>query len=244
MKKIAIEDMKCRSAVISYLSAGYKSKKESSHKIRRVKTVPEKRYEKIYVKENGQLKSDEEIFKEFVNSDKEIDFEKTGCQIKHLKQFYEDKYGDAARNVWFEETIYDKDGNIKDVHELVEKQNNICNAENPLRWTGKYIPYEEAAKKFVIKQVYRLCHVDGLTFDFLFDISKDLEEKQSVMYMGAGPDGNDPAVFRQGGKPYRVFLKGKAGVSNDVKGQRRYYQLLLLLCEMEYSSELKCGSDL
>lgn len=236
MKRIAIEDMKGRSAVISYLSTESNSKNEASYKIRRVKTVPEKSYEKVYYNENGQLKSDEEIFNEFVNSDNEIDFEKTGCQIKHLKQFYENKNGEIARDVWFEETIFDKDGNIKDVHQLEKKQSNICDAANPLKWTGKYITYEDAAKQFVIKKIYRLCHVDGLTYDFLFDISKNLDEKESIMYMGAGANGEEPAVFRQGGKPYRVFLKGKAGVDSS-RNNCRYYELLLLLCEMEYSSE-------
>lgn len=234
MNKIAIEDMKKRGAIVSFRSTTSVRKKSSS-KIRRVKTVPEKGYDKIYRQENGVLKNDEEIFKEFVNSDKEIDFEKTGCEVKHLKQVYLDNKGDFVRDVWYEETIFDRDGNVKSVHPFEKKHKNICDVSTPLKWTGKYIPYEEAAKKFVIKNMYQLCHVDGLTFDFLFDISKDLQENNAIMYMGGGPTGEDPVVFREGGKPYRVFLKGESGFSDEKKC--RWFNLYLLVCEMEYVYE-------
>ena len=124
MNKIAIEDMKKRGAIVSFRSTTSVRKKSSS-KIRRVKTVPEKGYDKIYRQENGVLKNDEEIFKEFVNSDKEIDFEKTGCEVKHLKQVYLDNKGDFVRDVWYEETIFDRDGNVKSVHPFEKKHKNI-----------------------------------------------------------------------------------------------------------------------
>ena len=55
-------------------------------------------------------------------------------------------------------------------------------------------------KLYLLK--YQIKHVNGLTFDFLFNIAKKLHEKQSFMMMGGGK-GSDPLVFNDGGKPYR-----------------------------------------
>lgn len=242
MKKIAIQDKKMRSAIVGYESATETGRqKTESHKVRRVKTLPEKRYDRVFCDENGKLKDDADIFRQFIQTNSEIDFEKTGCEIKHLQRFYTDRNGEPANGIWFEETIFDKDGNVKDCHPLEKKQGNVTDVSNPLQWTNKYISCEVAAKKYVFTQIYRICHVDSLTFDFLYDIARDLEEHNAVMYMGMGETGDEPVVFREGGKPYRVFLKGKTDKNNyslryGTSG-KRWFDLLLLLSEMEYKGE-------
>ncbi len=242
MKKIAIQDKKKRSAIVGYESATNSGRKKSeSNKIRRVKAIPEKRYDKVYRNENGEMRTDEEIFNQFISSNSEVDFEKTGCEIKHLQRFYTDSNGEPANGIWFEETIFDKEGNVKDVHPMEKRQSNVADVTNPLQWTNKYISYETAAKKYVVSQVYKICHVDSLTFDFLYEIARDLEDHNAVMYMGMGEKGDEPVVFREGGKPYRVFLKGATDKNkNAIKigsSERRYFELLLLLSEMEYKGE-------
>lgn len=234
--------MKKRSAIVGYESATESGRKElGTHKIRRVKAVPEKRYDRVFRNENGQLKEDAEIFSQFISSNSEVDFEKTGCEIKHLQRFYTDRNGEPANCIWFEETIFDKDGNAKDVHPLEKKQSNVTDVSHPLLWTNKYIPYEVAARKYVFTQIYRICHVDSLTFDFLYDIARDLEEHNAVMYMGMGENGDEPVVFREGGKPYRVFLKGKTDRNENSlrygSSSNRFFDLLLLLSEMEYKGD-------
>lgn len=241
MRKIAIQDMRKRSAVVCFENAKvFEKKKNESHKIRRIKTLPEKSYEKIYGSESGKLKSDEEIFNQFISTNSEIDFEKTGCEIKEMHRFYSDKNGKSADDLWFEETIYDRNGNVKDVHPLIKKEKNISDLDTPLKWTNKYIPYDVAAKKYVVSQIYRLYHLDSLTFDFLYDIANDLESRECLMYMGSGENGDEPVVFREGGKPYRVFLKGKTEKNKNILfhiSNEKQYQLTLLLCEMEYGHE-------
>ena len=54
-----------------------------------------------------------------------------------------------------------------------------------------------------------LKHINGLTFDFLFDIAKKLNESNSLMMLGAGKSGKEPLVMNDGGKPYRAFLEGR-----------------------------------
>ena len=64
-----------------------------------------------------------------------------------------------------------------------------------------------------------------LTFDFLYDIARDLEAQNSLMVIGAGDKGAQPLVFQANGKPYRGFLEGKT--------RDKSYQLVLHLSEME-----------
>ena len=70
-------------------------------------------------------------------------------------------------------------------------------------------------------------HINGLTFDFLFKIAKDLHEKDSFMMLGGGK-GNEPLIINDGGKPYRAFLEGKI--------KDKSYALIMHLSNQEYKS--------
>ena len=39
--------------------------------------------------------------------------------------------------------------------------------------------------------------------------AKELEEKNSLLLLGAGPKSNQPLIIRRGGSPYRGFLEGR-----------------------------------
>jgi hypothetical protein len=71
----------------------------------------------------------------------------------------------------------------------------------------------------------QLRHVDGVTFDFLFAIAKELDEKNSVMLLAAGEGGKGPLVLQANGSPYRGFLDGR------IDGDK--FLLLLHLSAME-----------
>jgi hypothetical protein len=71
----------------------------------------------------------------------------------------------------------------------------------------------------------QLRHVDGLTFDFLFEMAKELEQKDSLMLVGTGEKGVSPLIFQANGRPYRGFLEGKTNGKS--------YQVILHLSEME-----------
>ncbi|HMF12335.1 MAG TPA: hypothetical protein VKE94_08515 [Gemmataceae bacterium] len=113
-----------------------------------------------------------------------------------------------------------------------------ANVHAPLVWTGKLIPRREAIRKFVFGGTRQLWHVNGLTYDFLFAIARELEQKDSLLLVGAGPKGTQPLVFRRGALPYRSFLEG------HTRGQE--YLLLLHLSNLELKSpekaSLECSS--
>src|SRR5262249_56863421 len=78
--------------------------------------------------------------------------------------------------------------------------------EQPLMWSGKLLPKREVFNKFVMVSKLQVLHVNGLTYDFLFDIAKELEKKDSLLVVGAGPKSNQPLVLRPRALPYRAFL--------------------------------------
>ena len=87
------------------------------------------------------------------------------------------------------------------------------------------MPRSDLVRKFAIKRTMQLRHVDGVTFDFLFSIAKELDEKDSVMLLGAGDGGKAPLILQANGSGYRGFLEGR------IKGDE--FLLLLHLSNME-----------
>ena len=71
----------------------------------------------------------------------------------------------------------------------------------------------------------QLIHVNGLTYDFLYEIAKELHKKDSLMLLRGGEKGDRPLVMNRGGKPYNAFLEGR--IEKDA------YMLILHLSNME-----------
>jgi hypothetical protein len=120
--------------------------------------------------------------------------------------------------------IYGPDGKEVERRTPVEIAPNV-NEDMPVKWTGKLIPRTELLRKYGIKRTMQLRHVDGVTFDFLFAIAKELDEKDSVMLLAGGEGGKGPLVLQSNGSPYRGFLDGR--VNGDS------FLLLLHLSAME-----------
>ena len=68
-------------------------------------------------------------------------------------------------------------------------------------------------------------HINGLTYDFLYDMAKKLADANAMMLVGAGAKGVEPLVMSNGGTPYRAFLEGR------VDGDK--YALILRLTNLE-----------
>ena len=123
------------------------------------------------------------------------------------------------------EHVFLADGTPKEVRPESTTTANIALEGVPLRWTGKLIPKVKAMRMFMFKKSYQVQHVNGLTFDFLYDMAKKLHEANAMMLLGAGAKGVEPLVMANGGTPYRAFLEGR------VEGDR--YALILRLTNLE-----------
>jgi hypothetical protein len=179
----------------------------------------------------GTLHSDlvkklgENYSKSLIESDPEVDLETVGRSIEGTTSVLLDKSGNpvyCAPEVF--EIIYGVDGNEVERRTPVDVAPNI-NEDLPIKWTGRLISRADLVRKFSIKRTMQIKHADGVTFDFLYAIAKELEEKDSVMLLASGFDGKSPLVFQTNGTPYRGFLEGR------IEGDG--FLLLLHLSNME-----------
>lgn len=160
-----------------------------------------------------------------VEGDPEIDFEIVGRVIDGTNTVLLDKNSKplfCAPEIL--EITYSPDGSEIERRTPVEVAPNV-NEETPIKWTGKLIPRSELIRKYAIKRTLQLRHVDGVTFDFLFGIAKDISEKDSVMLLAAGEGGKAPLILQANGTAYRGFLDGR------IEGEK--FILLLHLSNME-----------
>ncbi|MEM1417664.1 MAG: hypothetical protein AAGH15_22390 [Myxococcota bacterium] len=160
-----------------------------------------------------------------VDGDPEIDMELVGRPVTETAQVYLSHAGEVlhAPPSWVE-VIYGPDGEEKERRDPEDREGNV-NDELPVRWTGKKLSKAGAIRRFVFTRTLQLTHQDGLTYDYLHGIAKELADENVLVMMGGGPKGRDPLVFQTNGAPYRGFLEGR------VDGPR--YQLLLHLSNME-----------
>lgn len=160
-----------------------------------------------------------------INGDPEIDMEKFGKKVEGIKKVYLTQEGKVAYGVTLNEHIYLPDGTEKEVRPEQTTEANIAIDDVPLKWTGKLIPRKKIMRMFVFKKSYQLQHINGLTYDFLYDMAKKLADSDSMMLIGGGVKGVAPLVMANGGTPYRAFLEGR------VDGDK--YALILRLTNLE-----------
>ena len=165
----------------------------------------------------------EAIAQAMITSDPEIDLNITGRFINGSSRVYIDQDLKPVSRITKKEIVHNPDGSVKEERVPKELLANILSeiAVKP----GKLFPKKDMYNKLVFAKKYQLHHINGLTFDFLFEMAKDLHDKESLMMLGGGAKGNEPLVFQDGGKTYRAFLEGRVKDNS--------YVLLLHLSNLE-----------
>ncbi|MEM9598011.1 MAG: hypothetical protein AAGD06_27350, partial [Acidobacteriota bacterium] len=168
---------------------------------------------------------DEEYGEALVNGDPEVDLEAVGRAIGDTNQVYLSAEGDVLHAPpEVVEVILGPDGQEQERRDPKDEPANV-NEELPIRWSKRRIPRPELIRRFVISRTLQVRHYDGLTYDYLHGMAKDLDSADEVALVGAGVTGNKPLIFQQNGTPWRAFLEGR------VDGER--YMLLLHLSNLE-----------
>jgi hypothetical protein len=229
MRYINLADNKGRFAEV--LFAGFPKKANISivdkqgnevENLRVLKNTAHNSYESLL----NSFKSPDKLFEALVNTDPEIDLLYTGRFIKNSSKIYIDNQLKPLTKVLKKERIFKPDGSLVEEREQKEISANI-NVENPIR-PVKLLPKKEVFQKLILSKKYQIKHNNGLTFDFLFEIAKELHEKDSILWIGAGVKGTEPLVFQEDGKSYRAFLEGR------IEGKS--YILILHLSNLELKS--------
>jgi len=178
-------------------------------------------------------------FAQLVAGDPELDLVLAGTEVDP----------DSTTPAWFDpsasiatpigdfadvDVVFDAHGVEKTRRPHLVRRSNL-NELHPIK-LGKRLPANDALAGFAFKQTLQLAHVDGLSFEFLRDLAKDLAAKNEIAVLGAGPKGNMPLVTRESGTAYRAFLHGEV----DQQGR---YKLLLLLSDQELKLPDKIAGD-
>ena len=175
----------------------------------------------------------EGVSEALVDGDPEVDIESFGMFLTETSRVYVGESG-IVHSVEEFEVVLNPDGTVRDRRPRKKEPQNI-NTDVPLKWTGKFIRKSDAVKRFVFTSKKQLAHVNGLTFDFLFEIAKKLHDEDSLLLMRAGENRDRPLIMNRGGKAYNAFLEGR------IKGDS--YCLILHLSNMELKKRAEISSS-
>lgn len=190
------------------------------HNIRILKSTLDRDINSL-TESHGKL---EEVSQALIAGDPEVDMESVGTFLRNTSRVYVNPKRQIVHRVEQFEIVKNPDGSERERRNKELLPKNVSE-QTPLKWSGVFIKRDEAIRKFLFSNKLQLQHINGLTYDFLYGICKDLEERDSMMLLGAGPKGNQPLILRRGSVPYRGFLEGRT--------QGDKYCLLLHLSNLE-----------
>jgi hypothetical protein len=168
-----------------------------------------------------------------IAGDPEIDLETVGSFLRDTSRVYVNPVRQVVHAVTHLEIVCNPDGSEKARRPHARPEANL---DRPLVWSGKLLSRREALHKFVFSGKRQIIHVNGLTYDFLYEIARELEARDAMLLVGAGPKASQPLILRRGALPYRSFLEGRT------RGAE--YCLLLHLSNLELKApERKEGSS-
>lgn len=233
-RPLSIMDSKKRDAQVEVSSP---KKKERHHFVdssgtavrhsRLVKGTEKTTYQAL-VAEAG---SPEALSTVLIEGDPEIDLAQVGRRLAHTSRVYLGPKGDVLYVARILKVVYDAEGEEKSREDFVDVEATVGEDLPPIPWTGKLMPAETVLRRFAMVRSLQLRHVNGLTFDFLHEIAKTLEESGKLMFVGSGPKGNAPLIFQTNGTAFRGFLEGRT--------EGESYKLLLHLSNLEIKSVSK-----
>jgi hypothetical protein len=164
------------------------------------------------------------LSQKLIESDPEVDLEQFGRFLTETSRVYVNPEHSIVHHISHWEVVRDPEGNEKERRPQKVSEPNVA-TEIPLKWTGKLMKKADAMRRFVFSGKMQIQHVNGLTYDFLHSMAKELAESESLLLLGAGAKGNEPLTFRRSGLAYRGFLEGR------VEGTK--YALILHLSNQE-----------
>ena len=234
MPNVNLTDSRSRDAVVKAEATGVDEEvryvddeNQPSYTRKILKATVEQDFETLVKNHEGDA---EALGAALVEGDPEVDMEICGHFLWGVSKVYVDSSDGIVYRIEQQEIVRGPDGSVREKRPRNRPEANV-DSEIPLTWTGRKIDKDDAVRRFVFASKLQIVHINGLTYDFLYGMAKELAESNSLMMVGGGSKGRDPLVFRRGSVPYRGFLEGR------IDGDK--YLLLLHLSNLE----LKVPSD-
>ena len=227
MPNINLRDGRNRDAMVSaqsssvYAKVAYVDQAGAAAKTRKVlKAVGEMGFDTLAAKAGDPDKLADAL----VAGDGDIDFERIGMFLTDTSRVFVNTNDEIVYQIEQTEIVRGPMGEEKERRARRRAEPNV-DGDIPISWTGRKIPKADALRRFVFASKLQIVHVNGLTYDFLYGMAKELADANSLMLLRAGKSGKEPLVFRRGQTPYQGFLEGR------IDGDK--YMLILHLSKME-----------
>ncbi len=196
-----------------------------------VKATEGRTYDALLAKHGADA---EALAKALASGDPEIDLEKVGRKLDDADRIWVRHDGTVLYSARILQVTYDPSGAEKSRQDFSDVEATV-KEDAALPWSGRLFPLDEVVRKFALVRKLSLRHVNGLTFDFLYELAKTLQETNKLLLLGAGAKASGPLIFNTNGAPYRGFLEGRVKDGG--------YRLVLHLSNLELKSVLEGASD-
>ncbi|MFK7985984.1 MAG: hypothetical protein AB8I08_08120 [Sandaracinaceae bacterium] len=172
--------------------------------------------------------SPEALSTALIEGDPEIDLSQVGRRLAHTSRVYLGPKGNVLYVARILKVVYGPGGDELSRDDFVDVEATVGEELPPIPWSGRLMPIDAVIKRFAFVRKLQLRHVNGLTFDFLYEMAKHLEDEGKVMHVRAGQKGREPLIFQTNGTPFQGFLEGRTEGDG--------YKLVLHLSNLEIKS--------
>lgn len=142
-----------------------------------------------------------------VAGDPELDLDVVGRRVGPADRVWVRQDGSLLYAERLLEVVFGPDGTERERKDFIDVEATV--GEDPLPWSGRLFPIDEVVRRFAFTRRLQLRHVDGLTYEFLFELARGLYERRQMLFVGAGSRAAKPLIFQRNGAPYRGFLSGR-----------------------------------
>jgi hypothetical protein len=175
-----------------------------------------------------------EIGEALIKTDPEVDTGIIGRPIELRSTVYLDAKRQPVTNFRVLEEKVLPNGDVKETKTYKPAEPNI---ELPILVSAKGTQSTgEMVQKFVCHKIYQVVHTDSLSYDFLFNLCQEIQEKGFVR-LGGGLKGNEPLILRREGLPAFAYLRGQ------VEGKKYRCTLHLTYQELKAPSPAADGGQ-
>lgn len=189
---------------------------------RLIKSTEKTSYEALLARFHGDT---EGLGKALVEGDPEIDLEQVGRRLGNATRVWVGPEGNVLYAARVLSVVTGLDGAERSRADFVDVEATVGEEQPPLLWSGRLMPIEQVVRRFALVRKVQLRHVNGLTFDFLLEMARELDREGKMLRVGAGPKAQLPLIFQTNGSPFHGFLEGR------VEGET--YRLVLHLSNLE-----------
>src|SRR5690606_27330231 len=113
----------------------------------------------------------------------EIDLELVGRELGEVDRVWVREDGSVLYSARFLQVVYGPDGEEKSRQDFVDVEATVTE-EQPLVWSGRMFPIDQVVRRFALVRTVQLRHINGLTFDFLYEIAKSLADEGKMLFVG------------------------------------------------------------